>query len=44
MKAGLAAIAAGQSAAGAALPPPELSAILGYADYEEKAVRFRAQG
>jgi 2-methylisocitrate lyase-like PEP mutase family enzyme len=42
--AGLAAIKAGDSAAATALPPPELATILGYADYEQKALRFRAEG
>ncbi|UFN48275.1 isocitrate lyase/PEP mutase family protein [Roseomonas sp. OT10] len=41
IKTGLAALAAGKSAAETALPPPELSAILGYAAYDEQAKRFR---
>lgn len=41
IKAGLAALAAGKSAAETALPPPELSALLGYGAYDEQAKRFR---
>ncbi|HWL79610.1 MAG TPA: isocitrate lyase/PEP mutase family protein [Roseomonas sp.] len=41
MKAGLAALAAGASHAESALPPPELSATLGYGEYEKQAARFR---
>ncbi|HWX51045.1 MAG TPA: isocitrate lyase/PEP mutase family protein [Roseomonas sp.] len=41
MKAGLAALAAGEAQAASALPPPELTAALGYAEYEKQAVRFR---
>jgi 2-methylisocitrate lyase-like PEP mutase family enzyme len=40
MKAGLAALAAGQSEAASALPPAELRATLGYADYDAKAKPF----
>ena len=40
MKAGLAALQAGQSEAKTALPPPELRATLGYADYDAKAKPF----
>ncbi|WP_159997144.1 oxaloacetate decarboxylase [Roseomonas sp. 18066] len=41
IKAGLAALAAGAVASEAALPPPELSAILGYADYDRDATPYR---
>jgi 2-methylisocitrate lyase-like PEP mutase family enzyme len=44
MKAGLAALAAGEAEAKSALPPPELRATLGYADYDEHAKRFIAKG
>jgi 2-methylisocitrate lyase-like PEP mutase family enzyme len=40
MKAGLDALLAGEAAAASALPPPELRAALGYADYEAHAKRF----
>lgn len=40
MKAGLAALAAGEAEAKAALPPAELRATLGYADYDAAAKRF----
>ena len=40
IKAGLAALAAGEAASSSALPPAELRAMLGYADYEEQAKRF----
>ena len=40
MKAGLAALKAGESEAKSALPPPELRAALGYADYDAKAKPF----
>jgi hypothetical protein len=40
MKAGLAAIAAGRSAAESALPPPELRTLLGYDDYDREAKPF----
>jgi len=44
MKAGVAAIAAGQAEAASALPPPELRATLGYADYDAKAKNFIVAG
>jgi hypothetical protein len=40
MKAGLAALLAGEAEAAGALPPPELRAALGYADYDLQAKRF----
>jgi 2-methylisocitrate lyase-like PEP mutase family enzyme len=40
MKAGLAALAAGEAEASSALPPPELRTILGYSDYDTQAKRF----
>ena len=40
MKAGLAALKAGESEATDALPPPELRTILGYGDYDAKAKPF----
>ena len=40
MKAGLAALVAGEAEAASALPPPELRATLGYADYDTHAKRF----
>jgi 2-methylisocitrate lyase-like PEP mutase family enzyme len=40
MKAGLAALKAGEAEAKTALPPPELRATLGYADYDAKAKAF----
>jgi len=40
MKAGLAALKAGESEAKAALPPAELRSLLGYADYDAKAKPF----
>jgi 2-methylisocitrate lyase-like PEP mutase family enzyme len=40
LKAGLAALVAGDAEAAIALPPPELRAILGYADYDAQAQRF----
>jgi 2-methylisocitrate lyase-like PEP mutase family enzyme len=40
MKAGLAALAAGEAAAASALPPAELRAMLGYPDYDAQAKRF----
>ena len=40
MKAGLAALLAGESEAPSALPPPELRTILGYPDYDTQAKRF----
>lgn len=44
MKAGLAALAAGEAEAASALPPAELRTILGYADYETQAKSFIVQG
>ncbi|MFC7556858.1 isocitrate lyase/phosphoenolpyruvate mutase family protein [Pseudoroseomonas wenyumeiae] len=41
IKAGLAALALGEAQAQTALPPPELTALLGYADYDRQAARFR---
>lgn len=40
MKAGLAALLAGEAEAASALPPPELRATLGYADYDAQAKPF----
>jgi 2-methylisocitrate lyase-like PEP mutase family enzyme len=40
MKAGLAAIKAGESEASSALPPPELRTTLGYGDYDAQAKPF----
>ena len=40
MKAGLAAIAAGESEAKSALPPSELRTTLGYGDYDTQARPF----
>ena len=40
IKAGLAALSAGDSAAASAIPPAELRAALGYDDYENQAKRF----
>jgi 2-methylisocitrate lyase-like PEP mutase family enzyme len=44
MKAGLAALAAGEAEAAAALPPAELRAALGYAEYDAQAQRFVVPG
>ncbi|MBR0664612.1 isocitrate lyase/PEP mutase family protein [Roseomonas hellenica] len=44
MQAGLAAIAAGASEAAGALPPAELRAMLGYADYDAEAKPFILPG
>jgi len=44
MKAGLAAIKAGESESKAALPPPELRTILGYPAYDTDAKPFIAKG
>ncbi|GGG35549.1 carboxyvinyl-carboxyphosphonate phosphorylmutase [Caldovatus sediminis] len=44
MKAGLAALAAGEAEAAGALPPAELRATLGYADYDAQARRFVVPG
>ena len=43
LKAGLAALVAGEAEAKSALPPPELREILGYGDYEAKAKTFIAK-
>jgi hypothetical protein len=40
IKAGLAALTAGEGAAATALPPTELRATLGYDDYDQQAKRF----
>lgn len=40
IKAGLAALNAGEAEAGQALPPPELRALLGYGDYDAAAKAF----
>jgi 2-methylisocitrate lyase-like PEP mutase family enzyme len=40
LKAGIAALVAGDAEAESALPPPELRAMLGYADYDTQAKRF----
>ena len=44
MKAGVAALVAGDAEAASALPPPELRAMLGYADYDTQAKRFIVGG
>src|SRR5882724_13085608 len=44
IKAGLAALLAGEAEAASALPPPDLRATLGYADYELQAKRFIVPG
>jgi 2-methylisocitrate lyase-like PEP mutase family enzyme len=44
MKAGLAALKAGEAEAKSALPPPELRATLGYADYDATAKPFIVRG
>ncbi len=44
MKAGLAALLAGEAAAASALPSAELRATLGYADYEAQAKKFIVAG
>ncbi|MDP3159965.1 MAG: hypothetical protein Q8N31_08120, partial [Reyranella sp.] len=44
MKAGLAALVAGEAEAKNALPPPELRATLGYADYDAQAKPFIVAG
>src|SRR5271169_275675 len=44
MKAGLAALKAGDAEAKSALPPPELRATLGYADYDAAAKPFIVKG
>jgi hypothetical protein len=43
MKAGLAALAAGEAETKSALPPAELRATLGYADYDAQGKRFILQ-
>jgi hypothetical protein len=40
MKAGLAALAAGEAGASSAMPPAELRAVLGYAEYDVAAKPF----
>ena len=44
MKAGLAALAAGEAEAASAVPPAELRAALGYAEYDAQARRFALPG
>ena len=44
MKAGVAALVAGEAEAASALPPAELRATLGYADYDAQAKRFIVPG
>jgi hypothetical protein len=44
MKAGLAALIAGKAEAASALPPAELRANLGYADYDAQAKAFILPG
>ena len=44
IKAGVAALVAGDAEAASALPPPELRAMLGYADYDAQAKRFIVGG
>jgi hypothetical protein len=44
MKAGLAALAAGEAETKSALPPAELRAALGYADYDAQGKRFVLPG
>lgn len=44
MKAGLAALKAGEAEAASAIPPAELRAALGYADYEDTARAFTLPG
>ena len=44
MKAGLAALKAGESESKGALAPAEFRATLGYGDYDEQAKRFVAKG
>lgn len=44
LKAGLAALQAGEAEAAMALPPAELRATLGYADYDKAAAAFLAKG
>jgi 2-methylisocitrate lyase-like PEP mutase family enzyme len=44
IKAGLAALAAGEAAAASAMPPAELRAALGYAEYDAQAKPFIVEG
>lgn len=44
MKAGLAALKAGEAEAKSAMPPPELRTLLGYPDYDAKAKPFIVKG
>lgn len=44
MKAGLAALVAGEAEAASALPPAEMRTTLGYGDYDEQAKRFITKG
>ena len=44
MKAGLAALKAGEAEATGAMPPPELRTLLGYPDYDTKAKPFIVKG
>lgn len=44
MQAGLAALRAGEAESGRALPPAELRAVLGYADYDAAAKPFLTGG
>ena len=44
LKAGLSALKAGEAAAASAMPPPELRAALGYAEYDAQAKRFIVPG
>lgn len=44
LKAGLAALVAGEAEASSALPPAELRVILGYTDYDTQAKRFITPG
>ncbi|MCB4824365.1 isocitrate lyase/PEP mutase family protein [Roseicella aerolata] len=44
MQAGIAALQAGESEAGSALPPAALRSLLGYDDYDAEAKRFRLPG
>lgn len=44
IKAGLAALAAGEAQSAMALPPPELTTLLGYPAYDQAAAAFRLPG
>ncbi len=44
IKAGVAALVAGEAEASSALPPPELRAMLGYPDYDAQAKPFIVSG